>query len=97
MSGRWKPTPGKAPRKSRLPANWDALVAATRERAGGRCQGTWPDGSRCDSPGTDCDHIEAGDDHTRLQWLCTWHHKAKTNKEARDARGPNEGRHPRHR
>jgi 5-methylcytosine-specific restriction protein A len=46
------------------------------------------DGVRCVEPGTDCDHIERGDDHSlsNLQWLCSWHHDKKTAREALEAR-----------
>ncbi|RCS78867.1 HNH endonuclease [Brachybacterium alimentarium] len=67
-------------RRSRLPSEWHALRARVRRRAGGRCEWVAQDGSRCPSPGTDCDHIQPGDDHRmgNLQWLCAPHHKAKT-------------------
>jgi hypothetical protein len=48
------------------------------------------DGSRCQAEGTDCDHIERGDNHdpSNLQWLCKAHHKIKTAAEANAAREP---------
>ena len=74
-------------RRSRLPANWPALVAETRRLAQGQCQ--WvEDDARCATPGTDCDHIIAGDDHrqSNLQWLCGPHHRQKTALEGVEAR-----------
>jgi len=67
-------------RRSRLPKNWAQLRENTRLRAGDRCEATLTDGERCPDQGTDCDHIEAGDNHalSNLQWLCTWHHRKKT-------------------
>lgn len=81
-------------RRARLPDNWDELVAETRERAGGQCEAkvfaSRGGRFRCPHPGTDCDHIERGDDHRQenLQWLCEYHHRKKTSAEglaARDA------------
>ena len=49
-------------RRSRLPNDWPARVAATRERARGRCEGISLDGEPrwhdpgCTGAGTDCDH-----------------------------------------
>jgi 5-methylcytosine-specific restriction endonuclease McrA len=66
-------------RRQRLPANWPALVAETKRIAKGRCQAL-AHVTGCDGIGTDCDHIEQGDDHsqTNLQWLSRACHKAKT-------------------
>ena len=43
----------------------------------------------CDGIGTQCDHIQAGDNHQldNLQWLSTPCHLAKTLTEATEARG----------
>lgn len=70
-------------RLSRLPDNWRELVALTRERAHGRCEAREWDGSACESPGSDCDHIEPGDNHAldNLQWLCRRHHLEKSGRE----------------
>lgn len=67
-------------RRHRLPDNWPQLRAQTRKRAGDRCEWVLPDGTRCPTQGTDCDHVVPGDDHTpgNLQWLCYPHHKTKT-------------------
>jgi 5-methylcytosine-specific restriction protein A len=75
-------------RKQRLPRDWDERRATVRDRAGGRCQATMRDGTRCDELGTDCDHIKHGDNHSlsNLQWLCSWHHNKKTAQEAARAR-----------
>lgn len=78
-------------RRSQLPSDWPARVERTRTRAGGRCEArsqitdwgkTYGHGSRCDRPGTDADHRGDRDDHDDLQWLCSPHHKRKTQKEA---------------
>lgn len=71
-------------RASRLPPDWDERRAFVRARASGRCEAMLHDGTRCPAAGTDCDHIEPGDDHraVNLQWLCSWHHKRKTQQEA---------------
>ena len=71
-------------RASRLPADWDERRAFVRARAGGRCEALLHDGTRCPAAGAECDHVEPGDDHraTNLQWLCSWHHKRKTQREA---------------
>lgn len=76
-------------RRAELPPNWDELRAATRDRAGGRCQAV-DDGIRCPLPGTDCDHIKPGSDHclANLQWLCATHHARKSAREGALARIP---------
>lgn len=75
-------------RKQRLPRDWEERRAAVSARAGGRCEATMRDDTRCVEPGTDCDHVRRGDDHalTNLQWLCGWHHDKKTAREAAEAR-----------
>ncbi|WP_300678463.1 HNH endonuclease signature motif containing protein [Nocardioides sp.] len=80
-SGKW----ADSDRRSRLPGDWETRRAAVKQRAGGRCEASLPrTGARCPHPGTDCDHIEAGDNHdlSNLQWLCRHHHKQKTSGEA---------------
>ena len=71
-------------RARRLPSDWQVRREFVRARAGGRCEAVLHDGSRCDAAGTECDHIDHGDNHacTNLQWLCSWHHKRKTRAEA---------------
>lgn len=75
-------------RSARLPANWPSLVRQVEQRAQGRCQVTMRDGSRCRDRGTQCDHIQAGDDHSlaNLQWICEWHHARKSAAEGNAAR-----------
>lgn len=83
----------------RLPPNWKNLVVEVRRRAGGKCQAREWDGSPCQSLGTDCDHITAGDDHSldNLQWLCRRHHLSKSGREGAAAAAENRknrrGRH----
>lgn len=70
-------------RRSRLPRNWPALVAATKKRAHGKCQAKQHT-KGCNRIGTECDHIISGDDHSmnNLQWLSAECHKTKTQAEA---------------
>lgn len=74
-------------RASRLPSDWPKRRAQTKKRAGGQCEAI-DNGTRCPAPGTDCDHIQRGDNHElrNLQWLCRPHHKRKTQAEALEAR-----------
>jgi hypothetical protein len=66
-------------RRERLPANWDQLVAKVQARANGKCEAK-VHAPGCDETGSECDHIEQGDDHslTNLQWLSTACHARKT-------------------
>lgn len=76
-------------RRHRLPPDWPELRELTRARAGGRCEHVDPiTGERCTQPGTDCDHIVSGDDHSdqNLQWLCRGHHAPKSGREGAAAR-----------
>ncbi|MGG7307551.1 HNH endonuclease [Curtobacterium sp. AB451] len=75
-------------RRERLPRDWEHRRNIVRDNAGGRCEATMRDGSRCTERGTDCDHIVRGDNHalSNLQWLCGWHHNKKTAREALEAR-----------
>lgn len=70
-------------RHSRLPHDWQAIRRRVRARAHGRCEAT-VHAAGCDGRGTECDHIQAGDDHSmeNLAWLSTACHKAKTQREA---------------
>lgn len=79
MTGRW----ASSNRRSRLPADWPQRVAATRDRARGRCEAE-QHVDDCDGIGTQCDHHQHGDDHSlaNLRWLSTPCHKAKTQAEA---------------
>lgn len=67
-------------RTQQLPPNWKQIRQAVAERAGWRCQAIDDSGQRCTNRGTDCDHIEPGNNHNlnNLQWLCHWHHARKT-------------------
>lgn len=87
MAGGWARAEGTPDRKSRLPDNWEELRGIVKARAGGRCEIVKGNGKRCWDPGTDCDHLARGDDHSpeNLQWICTWHHKRKTSAEANAA------------
>jgi 5-methylcytosine-specific restriction protein A len=82
MSGGWS----DSNRRSELPANWHALREACRRAAGGRCQWRLKSGKRCPRPGTDADHYGDKDDHTKLRWLCSAHHKLHTAAQARRAK-----------
>lgn len=79
-------------RKSRLPANWEQIKRAVRERSGGRCEVIKKNGKRCWDKGVDVDHILPNDDDSmdNLQHICEWHHKRKTGAEGRAARSANE-------
>jgi 5-methylcytosine-specific restriction protein A len=83
MSGGW----AGSDRKSRLPADWQQLRAAVRERSGGRCEVIKRNGKRCYDAATDCDHIIPGDDHSlaNLRDICTWHHRRKSSREGNEA------------
>ncbi|MEU4221982.1 HNH endonuclease signature motif containing protein [Actinoplanes sp. NPDC026623] len=60
-----------------------------RDRAGGQCEAV-ERGMRCPAPGTDCDHVRPGNDHSyaNLQWLCGPHHAVKSAREGAQARVP---------
>lgn len=75
-------------RRSRLPANWAALVKEVWRRDDGRCTWRLPSGIRCPRPGADVDHRNNDDDHriSNLQLLCRAHHDRKTQREARFGR-----------
>jgi hypothetical protein len=70
-------------RSARLPKDWHKRRQQAKRRAKGMCQAKVhePD---CDGIGTECDHVQRGDDHslTNLQWLSTPCHMAKTKAEA---------------
>src|ERR1044072_6624837 len=71
-------------RRSRLPANWSALVKQVKVRDGGRCTWRLPSCKRCPRPGTDVDHRVNDDNHdlSNLRLLCKHHHDKKTAREA---------------
>ncbi|WP_209624827.1 HNH endonuclease signature motif containing protein [Saccharothrix coeruleofusca] len=86
MTGRWADSTSR----DDLPPDWPQRRAATRRRAGGRCEGRVR-GHRCPNPGTDCDHRIPrwrGGTHDlgNLQWLCPTCHATKTQREAQQAR-----------
>lgn len=81
MSGGW----ASSNRKSRLPADWPARRKAVLERCGGRCEVIKKNGKRCWDAATEVDHIIAGDDHSQLQGICTWHHRRKSSREGNAA------------
>jgi 5-methylcytosine-specific restriction endonuclease McrA len=76
-------------RRSRLPANWAALVSQVKKRDEGRCTWLLPSRKRCPRPGTDVDHRFPGDNNSlrNLQLLCAHHHEAKTAMDNRRAKG----------
>lgn len=100
MSSNW----GSKPRREE-PSNWPQLRQHVISRAKGLCEGTTDTGTeagiqRCTYPGRDVDHIKnlasGGTYHLdNLQYLCLWHHKQKTAKEAAAARRPRSEKHPR--
>lgn len=82
-------------RRTELPSDWPERVDRTRERAGGRCEAasqitdwgkTYAHGTRCERAGTDCDHKSDRDNHDDLQWLCSLHHRRKTQKESAEGK-----------
>lgn len=100
MSGRWV----GSTRHIRLPKDWRQRVAATKDRARGRCEGISLDGedrwhdAGCDGVGAECDHDQRGDDHrlTNLRWLNPYCHLRKTQHEAAEAQREQarKARHP---
>jgi 5-methylcytosine-specific restriction protein A len=74
-------------RGKRLPKDWHRRRAIAKREAAGQCQAV-TDGTRCQAPGTDCDHIDrhGGDDVSNLQWLCRPHHNVKTQGESQAAK-----------
>lgn len=97
MSGRvsgWRVVAwSSSDRRSRLPSDWPKRVAATKRRAGGRCEGISLAGEprwhvpRCTGVGAECDHDNRGDDHSlpNLRWLSSPCHARKTQHEAQVA------------
>jgi len=95
--------PWDTSRRRKDPPYWPKLRQAVLARALNMCEHTHleesPLGSRtvrCTYPAQDIDHIvnlaQGGTDElSNLQALCDWHHKRKTQAEAkaaRDAKGP---------
>lgn len=87
------------------PPGWKALRQRVISRAQGQCEylppatGQAQTSQRCFYPGKDVDHIVnvangGTDDMENLQLLCDWHHKQKTQAEAKANRKPRSERHP---
>ena len=74
-------------RRDDLPPNWATLRKQTFTRCNGICEHINEHGQRCTARATDCDHITRGNNHSlnNLQGLCSEHHKAKTQREAKQA------------
>jgi 5-methylcytosine-specific restriction endonuclease McrA len=79
--------------KSKRPKNpqWNAIRNLIGERDQWRCQEFTDNNIPCTYPGTECDHIiptsqGGGDNVDNLRMLCRWHHRKKTELEARAGR-----------
>jgi 5-methylcytosine-specific restriction endonuclease McrA len=99
MPGNWE----GSDRKSQLPNDWPAIVAAVKKRDEHRCRWILPSGKRCPRPGRDVDHIKDRHDHSmgNLQLLCEEHHAKKSSREGnterrrkKQVRLRDPGRHP---
>lgn len=96
--------PWESSRRRKDPPGWKALRLQVIARAQGQCEHTPPTPShpnqgRCPFLGRDVDHIinvaRGGTDTLpNLQLLCEWHHKQKTQQEARANRTPRTEKHP---
>lgn len=86
--------PWDSSRRRKDPPGWGKIRAQVIARAQGQCEDTLPASlpgatpQRCGYPGTDVDHIlnvarGGTNDLSNLQLLCEWHHKKKTQAEAR--------------
>ena len=87
MSGGWK----DSNRRSRLPANWAAIVQAVHRRSGRKCEVPRESkgGALCGRPADGgVDHIIPNDDDsmTNLRDTCRWHHRAKSSQEGNEAK-----------
>lgn len=97
--------PWQSSRRRKDPPGWSALRRAVIERAQGQCEYHTPPSDqtpmaiRCSFPGKDVDHIVnlangGSDSLVNLQLLCEWHHKQKTQAEAKANRKPRTEKHP---
>jgi len=80
MSGQW----ADSNRRAELPTDWPQRREAVKARAGGRCEVTMRNGTRCRDKGTECHHLGDKTDHSlpMLQWICHWHHAIETARQA---------------
>ena len=83
MSGRW----ASSNRRSELPPDWPERRKKRFEIDRWRCTADTPYG-RCGAPATECDHVGDKLDHSmsNLTSLCAPHHRAKTQRQAAEAR-----------
>ena len=97
--------PWESSNRRKDPPGWKALRQVIIARAQGQCEQTLHPmdlpgtTQRCGYPGRDVDHIinvaKGGtDDPSNLQLLCEWHHKQKTQAEAKANRVRRTERHP---
>ena len=101
--------PWESSNRRKDPPGWANLRRIVIERALAQCQhhdeqphptiGGQTVSIRCGFPGKDVDHIlnvaDGGtDDLSNLQLLCEWHHKRKTQAEAKAKRVKRTERHP---
>jgi len=96
--------PWESSKRRKDPPYWKALRLQVIARAQSQCEFTATDNAppphgRCPYPGRDVDHIinlaQGGTDSLEnLQLLCEWHHKQKTQQEARANRKPRTEAYP---
>jgi len=97
--------PWESSRRRKDPPGWGKLRQQIINRAQGQCEHipqvteAEQTGQRCPFPGRDVDHIintanGGSDDPSNLQLLCEWHHKQKTQQEAKANRPRRTERHP---
>lgn len=75
-------------RRSRLPSNWEHLRKVVGKRDGWLCQWALEDGTRCELPGNQIDHIvpSGSNEIENLRCLCQAHHAIKSSREGGRAR-----------
>lgn len=97
--------PWESSTRRKDPPGWSSIRKLVIARAQGQCEylppatGPHQTSTRCSYPGKDVDHIinlaNGGTDTLdNLQLLCDWHHKQKTQAEAKRNRKPRTERHP---